>query len=608
MCGICGIVHFSDEPVRSSSIQMMMNRMKYRGPDDEGIFIERSIGLGSVRLSIIDLSPTGHQPMISSDQRFVIVYNGEIYNYIEIRRELLSKGYIFKSETDTEVLLNSYIEWGKQCLEKLNGMFSFVIYDKKTQYIFGVRDRFGIKPFYYFRDNSRFVFASEIPSILTILEQKPFADQQSIFDFLVFNRTDHTEGTFFRDIKKLQHGHFIEVEQSNVRISKWYCLKEKISSPSCDPEGFNDLFKKAIGLRLRSDVPVGVCLSGGLDSSSIISVLLKEFGKRHVNTFSAVYGKGQVGDESEFINEFSKDLDSMYYVTPTAETLLKDISSFISAHAEPIPSTSPYAQFKVMELAKNYVGVTLDGQGADEGLAGYHYFFGYFYKDLLRNMKLLKLGSEIVHYFINHQSLFALKTFLFFLLPQGMKTRIRKAEKGYVNREFFEKYKSDNVVAGNLYSSNSLRDALLDHYEYKLEHLLKWEDRNSMWFSIESRVPFLDHNLVEQILAIDGSDIIENGMTKSVLRKSMKDILPEKIRTRKDKIGFMTPENEWFRSDGFSKLILDILYSKNFKNRGFVNSNATHYLYNRHLSRKINISKEIWKWIHLELWFREFID
>ncbi|MCG2810716.1 MAG: asparagine synthase (glutamine-hydrolyzing) [Candidatus Aminicenantes bacterium] len=615
MCGICGIIQFNQQPVHEASIRNMMQIMKHRGPDDEGVFIEKNVGLGFVRLSIIDLSKAGNQPMVSFDNRYMIVFNGEIYNYIEIREDLKQKGCTFRTNSDTEVLLAAYMEWGGECLHRFNGMWAFVIYDRFKKKIFAARDRYGIKPFYYLQTVNRLAFASEIPPLLSLLERKPSPDQQSIFDYLVFNRTDQTERTFFDEIKKLQHGHSLNIELSEnreqkteVRINKWYDLRSNLKEPFKTPEEFKEMLSSAVGLRLRSDVPVGVCLSGGLDSSSIVSILLKDYKKKDLNTFSAVYEKGQFGDETEYINEYKPFLKNMFFTTPSAETLHADLANFVTAHAEPIPSTSPYAQFKVMELAKGKVVVTLDGQGADEELAGYHYFFGFFFKDLFKQMRLGKLSYEMIHYLINHHSFYGLKTFLYFLLPEKSKTRLRVDEKGYLTREFVEKHKSGNSIAGNLYNSGSLHDALLDHFEYKLEHLLKWEDRNSMWFSLEARVPFLDYRLVEKILATSGDLIIKNGMTKHLLRESMKGILPEKIRMRRDKVGFETPQDEWFKMPAWRNMVSEILNSRSFAGRGIIDPVEAMKTHNAHISGKTNASKEIWKWVHLELWHREFID
>ncbi len=610
MCGICGIIKFNSETVHEPSIRKMMQLQKHRGPDDEGVFTEDNIGLGFVRLSIIDLSPAGHQPMFSVDQRFVVVFNGEIFNYIELREELKVAGYAFNTGSDTEVLLAAYMHWGEDCLNHFNGMWAFVLYDRHKKTGFGARDRYGIKPFYYYQTKEFLAFASEIPPLLSLLPGKPTPDNQSIFDYLVFNRTDQTERTFFNEIKKLQHGQKIKISGSKFQISEWYNLRQKVAATSGfeKPEEFHELFSDAVKLRLRSDVPVGVCLSGGLDSSAIVSTLLNDHDKQDLNTFSAVYNKGQLGDETDFILEYRSQLKNMYFTTPDANTLQADLLKFIRAHGEPIPSTSPYAQFKVNELASRHVVVTIDGQGADEELAGYHYFFGYYFKDLLIKAKVLTLANEIYHYLKIHRSAFGLKTFVYFLLPRQLRTNVRVDEKGYLNQTFITQYKTTNNIAGNLYGANSLKDALLDHFEYKLEHLLKWEDRNSMHFSLEARVPFLDYRLVEKILATDSGWIIRKGWTKYILRQAMVGKMPEKIRTRRDKMGFGTPEDEWFRMANWQQLIGDLLDSESFASRKMIDIEKAKTLYSSHLEGKINISKDIWKWVHLELWFREFID
>ena len=610
MCGIAGIIQFNQDTPKESSLRSMMLQMKHRGPDDDGLFMEEAVCFGFVRLSIIDLTPDGHQPMLSSDQRYVLVFNGEIFNYVELREELRQQGVTFNTKTDTEVLLQAYIHWGEDCMNHFNGMWAFAIYDRMKKTVFASRDRFGIKPFYYIHTNEFFAFCSEIPPLLTILKNKATANYQSIFDYLAFNRTDQTESTFFNEVKKLQHGMKLFIKDGNVQYNRWYNLKERVSKAEKfkNPSEYKTLFTSAVGLRLRSDVPVGVCLSGGLDSSSIVSVLLKDFNKTDLNTFSAVYQNGQTGDEKKYIHEYKPLLNNMHYIYPNAATLEADLMEFVQAQAEPIPSTSPYAQFKVMELAKDTVVVTLDGQGADEELAGYHYFFGFYFKDLLKRGKIGKLVREMYHYLKNHRSLYGLKSFAYFLLPESARTKVRVGEKGYLNTAFVNKYSKSNEIAGHLYGSNSLKDALLDHFENKLEHLLKWEDLNSMHFSLEARVPFLDYRLVERTLASSDNWAIRNGITKFILREAMKGVLPEKIRVRQDKIGFGTPQDEWFREPAWRKIVEEILTSSSFRKRNLIDPETAMRKYKEHLSGKVNIAKEIWKWVHLELWFRTFID
>ena len=607
MCGIAGIFNFDNQPVAVEDINLMISKIKHRGPDDEGVWINDHLGLGFVRLSILDLSDAGHQPMFSDDARYSIIFNGEIFNFIEIRDELIKNGVGFRSKTDTEVLLKSYIFWGEECLDKFNGMWAFVIYDKETKSVFAARDRFGVKPFYYYVDNRQFIFASEIPAILEVLKEKPIENKQAIFDYLVFNRTDQNETTFYTNILKLKHGHSLTINGNKLTIRQWYNLKSNVLIGFENPSEYKKLLSDSVRLRLRSDVPIGVCLSGGLDSSSIVSILLKEF-DNNVNTFSAIYSKNFKGDESEFIKEYDNELKNMYYVEPSDVTLFFDLDSFIETHAEPISSTSPYAQYKVMELAHQHVKVTLDGQGADEELGGYHYFFGIYYKELLFKLHIRKLIKEVIAYKKLHKSNFALKTFVYFLLPSFLRIIIKVKEKGFLNDEFYKENKLNSSISDTIYQSKSVKEACINHFEHKLEHLLKWEDTNSMRFSIEARTPFLDYRLVERSIALKSELLLKNGQTKYIFRESMKNILPEKIRTRQDKVGFETPEADWFIKDPFKSFIFEMLNSDLFKQRRIIDPVKAKCLYEKHLKKQIDISRDIWKWINLELWFRKYID
>lgn len=606
MCGIAGIINLNSSKVNRDKLDLMIQKMNHRGPDDHGVYLNNNVGLGFVRLSILDLSSAGHQPMLSPDKRFVIIYNGEIFNYLELKKELEDEGYTFKTTTDTEVLLNAYIHWGKSCLDKFNGMWAFVIYDSQENEIFGARDRFGIKPFYYTINNDNLIFASEIPPILEVLNKKIEPNMDSIFDYLVFNRTDQNENTFFKHIQKLKHGHYFKYKNGNMSIRKWYDLKENLKKPFLNSHEYNDLLLNSIELRLRSDVPVGICFSGGLDSSSILSLVQSK--SININTFSAIYKEGETGDETKFINLYKDRVDKMNFINPTAETLFDDLNDLIETHAEPIPDTSPYAQYKVMQLAKKKVTVTLDGQGADEQLGGYHYFFGLYFKELLKKLKWLKLLREIIAYKKNHSSNLGIKSFGFFLLPSFLRTKLQIQRKGYLTQHFLETNYTNSSISETLYNSRTLKEGFIDHFEYKLEHLLKWEDRNSMRFSIEARVPFLDHRLVEKTLSLQNNMFISNGTTKVILRDAMKGLIPEEIRIRQDKIGFGTPEAEWFRRDFFKDYIIELLNSESLKRRNIIDPKKAKEMYLQHLNGQTDISKEIWKWINLELWFRKFID
>jgi asparagine synthase (glutamine-hydrolysing) len=615
MCGINGRINFQNKEYSDADIRPMMTKMHHRGPDDTGTYFAPGLSFGFVRLSIIDLSPAGHQPFQSPDKRYTMVFNGEIFNYVELKAELSSLGHNFLSKTDTEVLLHAYMEWGESMLHKLNGMWAIAIHDKEKNRVFAARDRYGIKPFYYSFVKGELLFSSEIQSILEVSPAKKEADESVLLDYLLFNRTEQSEYTFFKGIKKLMHGHCFTLDLTGGAIDelkpiKWYDLEKEVSKARGFEQAteYRKAFNEAVKLRLRSDVPLGVCLSGGLDSSSIASVIMDDFNKKDLNTFSAVYDASFSGDESKFIKLYEDKPGDRHYITPSAETLLEDLEKFVDCHGEPLPSTGPYAQYKVMELAHKNVVVTIDGQGADEQLAGYHYFFGFYYKDLLKRGKIGRLLKEMFAYTRIHKSLFAFKTFAFFLLPGSVRIKLKANKLSYLDKSFVSKFGSQSVVADNLYGSSSLKASLINHFEYKLEHLLKWEDRNSMYFSLEARVPFLDYRLVEQTLATQSNQIIKDGWTKHILRESMKQTLPESIRMRVDKNGFMTPQDEWFRTKEWQAKISEIIESESFATRGLFDVEKVKSLYQSHLKGEIQIAKEIWKWIHTELWMRKFID
>jgi asparagine synthase (glutamine-hydrolysing) len=398
MCGISGIINHNKQLVKEHDIRLMMQAIKHRGPDDEGLYIDKNVGLGFVRLSILDLSEAGHQPMFSHDGNLVIIFNGEVYNYIEIREEL-KNDFEFKTGTDTEVILAAYQKWGEKCLNKFNGMFSFVIYNLNTKEIFGARDRFGIKPFYYYNDDENFIFASELKAILPFINRE--ANDSIIADYLLYNRVDHTNETFFKNIFKLPHGSSFILKGNKFVKNKWYSLSEKINEHlELDKDEYRHLFVESLMLRQRADVPIGVTLSGGIDSSSITAALRNDFSIEDLNTFSSVFSKDDKADESEFILSFKDCIKNMHFITPDENSFINDMHSFIKAHNEPIPDTSPYIQYKVMELASKYVKVTLDGQGADEQLAGYHNFFSIYFLELFRKGKLLRLLKEVFQYFV----------------------------------------------------------------------------------------------------------------------------------------------------------------------------------------------------------------
>lgn len=615
MCGISGIIRFDKKAVSKDQLKLMMQRIKHRGPDGDGYYITNNIGLGVNWFNTSEIIGTNLQPMTDSTQRYTIIKNGVIYNHSELREELERMGYVFHSQTDTEVVLNGYHAWGREVLDKLNGMFAIAIYDSDQHTIFIARDRFGVKPLYYCITNEEFIFASEIPALLAIISASPSANERAIFDYLVFNRTDQAEQTFFNGIYKLQHGCCMTLDCSQkytkeqLPIIKWYNLVDRIQGKTIkkDNDEYMRLLTHAIQMRLSSDHGSGVCLSGGLDSSAIASALINVLQESNVHSFSAVYGKECHADESSYIDCYQGIVPNMHYVYPNADTLYDNIDNYVRIHAEPTPTTSPFAQYCVMQEARKFVRVTLDGQGADETLSGYEYIPGLYYKTLLVHFKWITLVKELIQYARLHKSMRHIKYMVFFLLPSRIRTKVRVAQRGYVNPEFVARHK-DSIIADQLYGAHAMQEMLIRHLEYKLEHLLKWGDRNATAFSIESRQPFLDKDLVEYSLMLEDGAKVCNGYTKYILRDVMRGIMPEPVRTRVDKMGFSVPQDEWFRTEKFQIFIMDILQSKTFAERGFIVQEEAINLYKKHLAGEVNVSKDIWKWINLELWFREFID
>lgn len=349
-------------------------------------------------------------------------------------------------------------------------------------------------------------------------------------------------------------------------------------------------------------------MSGGLDSSSIVSLLLTDFKKTDLQTFSAVYGRNQSGDESLYIDEYKGMPLKMHFTTPSAESLLTDLPHFVAAHGEPLPSSAAYAQYKVMESARGHIVVTLDGQGSDEQLAGYHQYFGFYFRGLLSSFRWGALIRELFYYLYLHRSFHGVRHFVYYLLPEIFQHTQRPKGKEYIIPEFLENCVHERSQVDPLYYCKNLHEALLTNFERKLAILLKWEDRNSMAFSLESRLPFLDYRLVEQSLSLPEDFLIKHGTTKIILREAMKGILPERIRRRQDKIGFGTPQSDWFRHPLFQNYIRDMLTSNRFSARRIIDAGQALKLYNLHLDRKLNLADDIWRWINLDLWFHTFIE
>jgi asparagine synthase (glutamine-hydrolysing) len=613
MCGISAYLAFNK--FECKSIVSMTDVIRHRGPDDEGFVLFDSLSalphfcggkdtpsdayqavaayapkekltslsdypvklaLGHRRLSIVDLSPLAHQPMSTPDGRYLIVYNGEVYNHLELRVELEQLGSSFISNSDTEVILQAYRLWGKACLSRFNGMFAFLIYDRAKNILFGARDRFGVKPLYYHITEAGIGFASEIKQFTVLPDWSARMNGQRVYDFLNWGITDHTDETLFKDVFQLRGGQAFELclddfsstndkfaTGAKLPVFTWYELKPRTfrGTQADSAEQFRTKLIDSVKLHLRADVPVGSCLSGGLDSSSIVCIANQLLHDQNAHllqrTFSACTDVAKF-DERNWIDIVVNATGvKAHYVYPALSGLFSDVADITWHQDEPFGSTSIYAQWNVFRLAaENKVKVMLDGQGADEQLAGYHGYFGPHLATLFKSLRWMTLLKEAkamrrLHGYSYTKAAAYLASAS---LPESIKNALRRAtgrvehSPDWLNMDALG-CKAENpllpIGAAGADTVQALSIAQLT--ASNLQMLLHWEDRDSMGHSIESRVPFLDYRLVEFVLGLPDEYKLSGGVTKRVLRAGMSGILPDAIRDRMDKIGFATPEETWLR-------------------------------------------------------------
>ncbi|AHB47206.1 asparagine synthase [Hyphomicrobium nitrativorans NL23] len=627
MCGLFSSIGFSPDRAR-------IDIVAHRGPDGSGWEVHDSpsgpVALGHRRLAIIDLSEGGHQPTSDPTGRYHIVFNGEIYNYIELRETLRQQGEIFTSDSDTEVLLRAFAVWDEAALDKLRGMFAFVVWDKREKRLFAARDRFGIKPLYMAQGPHGIAFASEIKQLLSLPGVSGRMNVARVHDFLSSGIADHTPETMFDGVMQLRAGECISVETGKglieATIRRWYStsVPEIHLSEAEAAERFRAALSESVALHLRSDVPVGSCLSGGLDSSAIVC-LMSEFmgsgtGGPKVNTVSACYPEKSV-DEKPFMDEIVAHAETVpHFIYPRAEDVFAKASDITWHQDEPFGSTSIFAQWRVFEEARRAgIKVMLDGQGADEPLAGYHSSFTYYmagltrqrdYRMLLRTMLERKKFHGLP---VTDQ----LKTYLLPLLPGKLAYALRGTRQVLVQHNWLD---GDALREhGNPKGALALASELLDlppvtdirtlcmtlTYASNLQMLLHWEDRNSMAHSIEARVPFLDHPLVEFLLGLGNDHKIVGGDTKRVLRAGMAGVLPETVRQRRDKLGFSTPEQVWFRGP-LRGLIEDGIESTLKRYPELMNAVGVRALAADMLEGRRPVDFTLWRIVNLGIWGERF--
>jgi asparagine synthase (glutamine-hydrolysing) len=656
MCGISGII--STTKIKLDSLVKMNQIIKHRGPDDEGFALfntngfetlssgdtateslasneryapqvhvssssfEGNIGFGHRRLSILDLSPKGHQPMCSDDERYWITFNGEIYNYLEIREELKACGYVFHTDADTEVVLTAYAHWGINCQNRFNGMWAFVIYDRKEQRIFLSRDRFGIKPLYYwFSPEGDFYFASEIKQFTKLPGWKSILNKERALDYLYYSVMDHTDETLFKGVYALLPGNcFVEsISQihtylgGKLPLKKWYVPDNKSFEGSFEAakDVFLAKFKDAVKLHLRSDVPVGSALSGGLDSSSIVcyvNKLLKEQNKSELQKTFSSCATDERFDERVWMDEVVKASKvEAHFIYPKGEDVFTRTKSVLWHLDEPYESQSAFLANHIFEEArKNKVIVLLNGLGADEYLSGYGSYKKLRLKKLLLQGRLSSLYREMK----SDNLLFSIpQEIIFDILPNYFKSWIYTFKKGkyFTNGIFTNKWKDQKPIHPyllNKFEQNSIRN--ISNYKIfhnPLQRYLKWEDRNSMAHSVEARVPFLDHRLVEFTQSLPVEYLDGMGKSKKILVEAIKGILPETVRMRKDKKGFISPMERWFKEDYFEDFI--VLFKENVKfTQGLINENEAICYFNKVKKGKHYEVNDCWRLILFCIWMR----
>jgi len=593
MCGIAGIISSNRQIINNSQLKKMSQALQHRGPNGEGFWINEddTVGFAHRRLSIIDLSSQASQPF--HYLHFTIVFNGEIYNYLELKAFLRQKGFVFSTQSDTEVIIAAYSFWGKDCLHQFDGMFAFAIYDTIQNEVFIARDRFGEKPFYYSvsEEDGSFYFASEMKALWAIGIEKQI-NNSLLLNYLTLgytsNPTNKSE-TFYSNIKTLKPRHFlmydVRCSMYDVNFYQQEINNEKQITKNKKQETiatFSNLFSSSIQKRLRSDVAIGTSLSGGIDSSSIVANIhqLTQKGNYKPQTFTASFLNFEK-DETKYSKQVADYFRlQQHFVSPTANDLVNEFKTLIYHQEEPLQSSSVFTQYMVYKLAKEKdITVLLDGQGADEILGGYKKYAHWFLQELLRT-NLTKFKKEkallITNDFLetwNYKNYFA-AFFLTFTAKQLQQKAIHQQNlNSLINKEYLHQYQNINSLEKPIIKG--LHDILTYNTNtFGLDELLRYADRNSMAHSREVRLPFLNKDLVDFVASLPSSYKINNGFAKWILRESVKDKLPNEIVWRKGKIGYEPPQQQWMQNTQIQAMIIaarEKLVTKNILNKNILN-------------------------------------
>jgi len=651
MCGIAGL-WAAEGRVDVGRLHQMSQLIRHRGPDGEGLVMVdgptgeittlggadtspetfharfpyspgrrhagpgpagASVALAHRRLAILDLSPAGHQPMSDASAAHWITYNGEIYNYVELRSELESAGEHFVSGSDTEVILAAYRRWGHACLARLNGMFAFALWDGRRRELFCARDRFGVKPFYYQFDGRSFAFASEPRALALTSPHRLRPHLERLRDLIALDWVDHTAQTFFEGLDQLMPGHYLVLGEQGLGVRRWWSLDPEAratGSPREWEERFAELFTDAVRLRLRADVEVGSCLSGGIDSSAVVATAARQL-DRPLHAFSCAYDEGPAFDERPYVREVVEACGATsHLVVPDGGDFWNVLDRVSDLQGEPTAGPGLYSQWKVMELAHRAgLKVLLDGQGGDETLGGYFRYLPLALRDRLANGDVAGFlgGLNPIADRIGLSTTLGLCFEPW--LPAGLVAPLRRRfgqGKDRVLTRALATLPGGSVPRPRAaFGSAVRRQMAFDTTERLLPSLLRYEDRNSMAFSIETRLPFLDYRLAEFAFSLPDDQKLAGTTTKAILRRALADRIPERVRERRDKMGFETPADLWLRGRYAGETRRRLLAPGVLHE--WLDPEALKTSLDEYLGGRRAIGLQVWRWLSLESWSRRYL-
>jgi len=625
MCGFVGILNKNGKNIDPNILRNMAFTINHRGPDEEGIFIDKNCGFFHKRLSIIDLA-TGQQPM--TFENYTIVFNGEIYNYIELRKELILKGHQFRTTSDTEVILHLYQEYGDEFVNQLNGMFAFIIYDKAKHKIFIAKDHFGIKPLYWYQDKNLILFGSEIKAILAHPEVRAVPAIDNLYEYLTFQFI-MGEGTMFQNIYKILPGHYVTLNLDSWDLKTTNYWKPDFSTDLFHTEEYfvselKKILDDTMMQQMRSDVPVGTYLSGGMDSS-LVTIMASQLVSHRLKSFSGAFNEGHEFNELEYARIAAKKANSeLFEIFPTEQEFIDLLPKLIYHLDEPVAGPGLFPQYIVSKFASNHVKVILGGQGGDEIFGGYaRYLVAYLeqaikgsifesneeaehivsLRSILPNLPSLKQYLPMIKSFWKDDSFEPMDRRYYNLLNR-MGSTVEFLQPEFINngneKELFNKFSQQfNHPETKSYYNKMTQFDLTG----SLPALLQVEDRVSMAVSIESRVPLLDRRIIDLISKMPAGMKFKGGELKYLLKKTVKTTIPPEILNRKDKMGFPVPLHIWSKNKA-RDFIMDTMLSKNAKERNIMNTNHIEKL----IQSEQPFSRGLWGLLSLELWYNQFID